>query len=55
MLDEKKCITMKACIDHIQSKLKDALDIPHYDIQDQITKLNNDGDKSESGDAVNIK
>lgn len=51
MLDEKKCLTMKACIDHIQSKLRDALDVPHYDTEDQRL-LKNDGDKSESGDDV---
>jgi len=28
MLDEKKCPTMKATIEHIQSKLRDALGVP---------------------------
>ena len=31
MLDEKKCSTMKASIEHIQSLLRDALGISHYD------------------------
>ena len=55
MLDEKKCVSIKACIDHIQSKLKDALDVPHYDTEENQRLLNNDGDKSESGDDVQIK
>lgn len=57
ILDEKKCQTLKAAIEHIQSLLRDAFQInPHEEIMRTYPEGGNfDGDDLDSGDEVKIE
>lgn len=55
VLDEKKCLTMKSTIEHIQSRLRDALGVPQYDDKVGADKFGgNQSEKDESGDDLQI-